>query len=217
MIAGYLRVSTCKQHLTNQKEEIQRYAAARNFCVDTWVTEIVSGKKNERERKLGLLLKKMKAGDTLIVTEISRLSRTLTDIMSIMGRCLEKKIHLYTTKEGYTFDDSINSKVLCFAFGLVAEIERNLISLRTREALAARRANGVILGRRSGSCTKMNILRQNRSEILRLLEEGNRIKDICARFGLSRETFNKFRRADDGISRAVAEARTRATGRAGGY
>ena len=117
MIVGYLRVSTCRQHLTNQQEEIQRFAAERHLNVDRWVTEIVSGKKNERERKLGPLLRKMTAGDTIIVTEISRLSRTMTDIMSIMGKCLKKKINLYTTKEGYAFDESINSKVLCFAFG----------------------------------------------------------------------------------------------------
>lgn len=102
MIIGYLRVSTGKQHLTNQKEEILRYAESRQIKVDCWVTEIVSGKKNEKERKLGHLLRKMKAGDTLIVTEISRLSRTMTDIMAIMGKCLRKNIRLYTTKEGYS-------------------------------------------------------------------------------------------------------------------
>mgnify|MGYP000570950219 CR=1 FL=1 len=126
--------------------------------MDVWVTEVVSGKTRERDRKLGTLLRRMKRGDTLVVTEISRLSRTLTDIMSIMGRCLKKQINLYTTKEGYTFDNTINSKVLCFAFGLVAEIERNLISARTKEALAARREQGVILGRRKGSYTKLQRL-----------------------------------------------------------
>ena len=208
MIVGYLRVSTCKQHLTNQKEEIQRYAATRHISVDCWVTEIVSGKKNERERKLGPLLRRMKAGDTLIVTEISRLSRTLTDIMNIMGKCLQKKIKLYTTKEGYTFDDTINSKVLCFAFGLVAEIERNLISLRTREALAARKANGAVLGRKTGSCTKRNILMKNKEKVLRMLREGQSIKSICEHFELSRETFNKFRKLDRDISRAITVRRS---------
>lgn len=208
MIVGYLRISTCRQHLTNQQEEILRFAAGRHLSVDRWVTEIVSGKKNERERKLGPLLRRMKAGDTLIVTEISRLSRTLTDIMNIMGKCLQKKIKLYTTKEGYTFDDTINSKVLCFAFGLVAEIERNLISLRTREALAARKANGAVLGRKAGSCTKRNILMKNKEKVLRMLREGQSIKSICEHFELSRETFNKFRKQDRDISRAITARRS---------
>lgn len=150
MIVGYLRVSTEKQHLGNQQEEIKRFAESRNLTIDKWVTEIVSGRKHERDRKLGSLLRRMKRGDTLIVTEVSRLSRTLTDIMAIMGKCLKKEINLLTTKEGYSFDNSINSKVLCFAFGLVAEIERNLISMRTKEALALRKAEGMVLGRKKG-------------------------------------------------------------------
>ena len=104
MIVGYLRVSTERQHPANQQDEIRRFAKNRNWEVDVWVTEVVSGKTRERDRKLGTLLRRMKRGDTLVVTEISRLSRTLTDIMSIMGRCLKKQINLYTTKEGYTFE-----------------------------------------------------------------------------------------------------------------
>lgn len=142
MVIGYLRVSTGKQHPANQKNEISRFTEGRGLEVEKWVTEIVSGKTRESDRKLGRLLKRMHKGDILIVTEISRLSRTLTDIMNIMGKCLEKGINLYTTKEGYSFDDTINSKVLCFAFGLVAEIERNLISMRAKEALAVRKAEG---------------------------------------------------------------------------
>lgn len=171
MIVGYLRVSTERQHPANQQDEIRRFAKNRNWEVDVWVTEVVSGKTRERDRKLGTLLRRMKRGDTLVVTEISRLSRTLTDIMSIMGRCLKKQINLYTTKEGYTFDNTINSKVLCFAFGLVAEIERNLISMRTKEALARRKAEGVVLGRRKGSFTKLNVLAENRLAVIRMLDE----------------------------------------------
>ncbi|EKC68141.1 multiple promoter invertase, partial [human gut metagenome] len=159
-----------------------------------WVTEVVSGKTRERDRKLGTLLRRMKRGDTLVVTEISRLSRTLTDIMSIMGRCLKKQINLYTTKEGYTFDNTINSKVLCFAFGLVAEIERNLISMRTKEALARRKAEGVVLGRRKGSFTKLNVLAENRLAVIRMLDEDRSVAQICRRYGLSRDTFDRFRR-----------------------
>ncbi len=122
MTVAYLIISTEKQHLNNQREEILRFAALRDLHAERWVTEVVSGRKSGRERKLGNALARMKRGDTLVVTELSRLSRTLTEIMSIMGMCLERGIVLYSTKDGYAFDDSINSKVLCFAFGLAAEI-----------------------------------------------------------------------------------------------
>ena len=140
MIIGYLRVSTEKQNPENQRDEIRRFAEEKSLAVDSWVVETASGKRPYRKRKLGRLLRRLRSGDVLIVTEISRLSRSLTEIMAIMGYCLEKEVCIYTTKERYTFDNSINSKVLCFAFGLVAEIERNLISMRTKEALALKRA-----------------------------------------------------------------------------
>lgn len=98
--------------------------------------------------------------------------------MSIMGKCLEKGISLYSVKDGYTFDDSINSKVLCFAFGLVAEIERNLISMRTKEALALRRSEGIVLGRKKGSYTKFQILIDNRNSVINMLKEGKTITYI---------------------------------------
>ena len=203
MIIGYLRVSTGKQNLANQEDEIRRFAESKNFKIDNWVTEVVSGKKEQKDRKLGSLLNRMKRVDTLIVTEISRLSRTLTDIMTIMGKCLNKEINLYTTKEGYSFDNSINSKVLCFAFGLVAEIERNLISMRTKEALALKRAEGVILGRKKGSCPKMKMLIENRQQIIDMLNQNKSIMDVCKRFNLSRDTFSKFRMMYPSVQRAV--------------
>lgn len=205
MIVAYLRVSTNKQHLSNQQDEIQRFVQSKSMTVNRWVTEIVSGKKNKKERKLGSVLKKLKEGDTLIVTELSRLSRTLTDIMAIMGQCLEKKITLYSTKDGYAFDNSINSKVLCFAFGLVAEIERNLISMRTREALALRKAEGVILGRRKGSYTKLKILMDNRREVIGMLESGKTIASICRHYDVSRDTFNNLKARYRSVSDAVRE------------
>ena len=110
MTIAYLRVSTGKQHLENQKEEIEKFAARKNLTINRWVTEVVSGKKKENDRKLGRLLKSLKKGDILIVTELSRLSRTLLDIMSILHRCLEMNITVYSTKDGYAFDNSINSK-----------------------------------------------------------------------------------------------------------
>lgn len=216
MITGYLRVSTGKQHPANQKDEISRFATSRNWTVDNWVTEVASGSKQERERKLGMLLRRMKRGDTLIVTEISRLSRTLTDVMAIMGKCLKKEINLYTTKEGYSFDNSINSKVLCFAFGLVAEIERNLISMRTKEALALRRAQGVVLGRRKGSYTKLNVLAENRQLIVRMLRQDKSVNEICRHLGLSRDTFDRFRRVCPAVEREVLAKEARRKSRQAG-
>ena len=204
MTIGYLRVSTGKQHPANQKDEIERFAAQKNITVNRWVVEVASGSKSEKDRKLGRLLKTMQPGDTLIVTEISRLSRTLTEIMSIMGKCLEKGILLYTTKEGYTFDNTINSKVLCFAFGLVAEIERNLISMRTKEALAMRKAEGVKLGRRHGSYTKMNVLKENIAHVVSMLNQGSTIADVCRKFHVSRETFSRFRASFSEVDAAVS-------------
>ena len=209
MIIAYLRISTGKQFLSNQREEIRRYADGRNWVIDQWVTEVASGNRKGSDRKLGILLKQMKRGDTLIVTEVSRLSRTLTDIMGIMGLCLEKGINLYTTKEGYSFDNSINSKVLCFAFGLVAEIERNLISLRTREALALRKAEGITLGRKKGSYTKRNILSDNVSNIIKMLKRDKSVADICRHFRVSRDTFTKFRKEHPEVQKALNDKEKR--------
>lgn len=192
MTIGYLRVSTRKQNPENQRDEIRRFVEEKGMSIDRWVVEVVSGKTDENRRKLGFLLKKLHRGDTIVITEISRLSRNLTNIMSIMGRCLESGIHLYTTKERYVFDDSINSKVLCFAFGLVAEIERNLISMRTREALALRKAEGVKLGRKKGSCVKQEVLKENAERIETMRSSGCTVAEICRAIGVSRDTFYRY-------------------------
>ena len=192
MIVAYLRVSTGHQVLDNQSNEISKYADAKGIIIDKWVTEVVSGKRKGSERKLGAAIKKMKEGDPLIVTEISRLSRTLMDIMSIMGTLLQKGVNLYSIKDGYSFDNSINSKVLIFAFGLVAEIERNLISLRTKEALELRKLQGVKLGRPKNTLRKMNILIDNISSIVKALERGEAKAKICRRYRMSFSTFTRF-------------------------
>lgn len=193
MIVGYIRVSTGKQHPENQKEEIARFAETTDLTIDRWVVEVVSGKKEVKGRKLGSLLKRLKKGDTIITTEVSRLSRSLTEIMGIMGNCISRGISIYTTKEKYKFDDSINSKVLCFAFGLVAEIERNLISMRTKEALAVRKAEGKTLGRKKGEAPKMNHLFKNTEQIRDMLKQGRSDKDIYLELGVSKATYYKYK------------------------
>lgn len=192
MIVAYLRVSTGHQVLDNQKNEVEKYVAAKGMTVDRWVTEIVSGTKKGRDRKIGALVKQLRRGDTLLITEISRLSRTLMDIMSIVGELLEKGVTLYSIKDGYTFDDTINSKVLLFAFGLVAEIERNLISMRTKEALDLRRRQGITLGRREGSYRKLNVLEENREKVDEALANGVPIASICRKYKVSYSTFYRF-------------------------
>lgn len=199
MKIGYIRVSTGKQNPDNQKDEIRRFAEEKSLTIDKWAIEIVSGKIQYRKRKLGKILKRMHSGDTLIVTEISRLSRSLTEIMTIMGYCLEKEICIYTTKERYAFDNSINSKVLCFAFGLVAEIERNLISMRTREALALRKSEGVTLGRKCGSEVKMKLIEENEEQIEIMLAKGMSITKICRTIGVARSTWYKYQHKKEGL------------------
>ena len=150
MIYAYIRVSTEKQTVENQRQEIIRFCDTKELSIDKWIKETVSGTKNTDNRRLGALLKKIKKDDILIISEISRLSRKLMDIMEILRICMEKEVTVYSIKEGYELGDTIVSKVLAFAFGLSAEIERNLISQRTKEGLARARANGVKLGRKKG-------------------------------------------------------------------
>lgn len=193
MNVAYLRVSTERQHVKNQQEEIIRYAGEHGLTIDKWKTEIVSGRCKKEKRQLGYLLKSLKAGDVLIVTELSRLSRSLYEIMNILNHCLEHDITLYSTKDGYAFDNSINSKVLAFAFGLVAEIERNLISIRTREALAVRRRSGIRLGRPADYCPKHQLLNREEIRIEEMLAQGTSISTICRKYGVARSTFYKYR------------------------
>lgn len=190
MIYAYIRVSTDKQHTFNQKFEIERYLKRKELSVGKWVEETVSGIKKTSDRKLGKLLKKMNAGDLLIVSEISRLGRDLLNIMGILHFSMEKKLKIVAIKENYELGDNINSKVLAFAFGLSAEIERCLISARTKEALAKRKADGVILGRPNGRDYK--ILSEQKELVFELLHSGISKVDIISRLGIKRSSLYNF-------------------------
>ena len=147
MIYGYCRISTEHQVVSNQKHGIQAFADENNIQISQWVEETISSRKPLNERKLGKLLKKLKKGDILIATELSRLGRNLLEVMGILQNCLEKECQIWTLKENYRLGADIQSKVLAFAFSLASEIERQLISDRTRESLKRVKAEGKHIGR----------------------------------------------------------------------
>ena len=196
MIYAYLRVSTQDQVLENQLFEIQSFAVGRGIVIDRYVEEHVSGTTAASGRKLGWLLRMLRPGDTLIVSEISRLSRRMTEIMTIMQRILDRKVTLYSIKESYSFENSINSKVLCFAFGIAAEIERDLISQRTKEALAVRRRNGVVLGRPRGSGKLSRLSADDRQRII--CSPPHECRALCRSLGISPSSYYKLRREAGG-------------------
>lgn len=150
MIYGYIRVSCDKQTVENQRFEIARFCHSRGMAVDGWIEETISGTRAYTKRELGKLLRRVGKDDLIICAELSRLGRNLFMIMEILNICMTRECRVWTIKDNYRLGDDIQSKVLAFAFGLSAEIERNLISQRTKEALARRRAEGVALGRPKG-------------------------------------------------------------------
>jgi DNA invertase Pin-like site-specific DNA recombinase len=154
MIYGYIRVSTDKQTTDNQRFEILKYADEKQLKVDRWIEETISATKHLSHRKLGQLIDTMQEGDTLIVTEVSRLGRSIMEVMSILHTLMEKEVKVFTTKERYELGNNINSKVLAFAFSLSAEIERSMISSRTKEALARKKSEGKRLGRPKGKLSQ---------------------------------------------------------------
>lgn len=209
MVIAYLRVSTGKQHLVNQQNEIFRYAKQKELRVDRWITETVSGKIDRNKRRLGRIIQNLHAGDTLIVTELSRLSRSLHEIMLIMKYCIDNGVFVYSTKDGYCFDDSINSKVLSFAFGLSAEIEHKLISQRTKEALATLKAQGKPVGRQKGTDRKMQGLIRQKSDLLSAINDGATLVELYDKLNVSQDTFRRFRSLNPDVEEAIRERRHR--------
>lgn len=192
MIYGYLRVSTDKQTLENQRYDINQFCDRSVFVVDKWIEETISGAKDLKDRKLGKLLKKMKKDDILICSELSRPGRNLLMIMGILNECMNRDIQVWTIKDNYRLGSDINSKVLAFAFGLSAEIERNLISQRTKEALARKKAEGVILGRPKGRKSTKTKLTGQEKKIKELLNKNVSYSAIGRILGVHRLTVSKF-------------------------
>ncbi|MDR3189761.1 MAG: master DNA invertase Mpi family serine-type recombinase [Lactobacillaceae bacterium] len=193
MIYGYIRVSTDKQTVKNQKFEISGYCDKFGLEINKWVSETISASKKLSDRKFGRLMKHLKKGDVVIVSEISRLGRNLLQVMSILNECMEKDVMVITVKEGYELGNNINSKVLAFAFGLSAEIERNLISQRTKEALARKKAEGVVLGRPKGSSNITSLkLYRIKDKVILLRENGWSYSKIARKYHVNRITVANF-------------------------
>lgn len=193
MIYGYIRVSTDRQDTEAQKIGIVQKAKELGLSVESWISDDgVSGTKEPEKRLLGKLLKKVKDGDVIISSEISRLGRNLFMIMRILEHCMKVKAKVYTVKDGYKLCDDIESKVLAFAFGLAAEIERDMISKRTKEALAHKRAEGVVLGRPMGCKSKELKLDKREVEIKKYLDKGISFSAIARLIGSHRLTVGKI-------------------------
>ncbi len=192
MIYGYIRVSTDKQTVENQRFEVVEFCKQKEIIVDKWIEETISGTKELNHRRLGKLVRKMKSGDILICTELSRLGRNLLMIMSILNDCMQKDVRIWTIKDNFRLGDDISSKVLAFAFGLAAEIERNLISQRTKEALARKKAEGVILGRPKGKKSSKKKLTGKEKQIKEMLEAGISYSAIARYLKVHRLTVSNF-------------------------
>ena len=177
---GYLRVSTADQDLEKNKADILKLANANGLGQVEFVEEAVSGRVSWKKRKIAQLLKNCQAGDAIVVSELSRLGRSMLECMEILSIALERDIAIYAVKGNWRLDQTIQSKVVAMAFSMASEIERDLISQRTTEALRAKKAAGMKLGRPKGpGKSKLDAFRP---EIEALLANGSTQKFISVRY-----------------------------------
>ena len=191
-VYAYIRVSTVTQSYESQEYEIRKYCESRHMEVHKWITESTSGTVAVEKRSLGRLIRKMSKGDLLICTELSRLGRNMLMIMGVLNQCSAKGVAIHTIKDNFDLSDNINSKIIAFAFALAAEIERNLISQRTKEALAVKKMAGVKLGRPAGSSRKKDMINGNKSEVLKLIRSGHSLSSVAKAYGIHRNTLRKY-------------------------
>lgn len=187
---AYLRVSTTDQNLEKNKFEILQLANYKGLGQVQWVEETVSGRVSWRQRKIATVLEQLQSGDSLIVSELSRLGRSMLECMEILSIAFQKGIHLYAVKGNWRLDNSIQSKIVAMAFSMAAEIERDLISQRTKEALAARKMAGMKLGRPRG--IGKSKLDAYRPEIEALLDNGSKQTFIARRYGTTPANLSRW-------------------------
>ncbi len=169
---AYLRVSTDQQDLNNQRHGILEYANRLGLAGLKFVEDTASGKTNWKERKSGeLLINTMQKGDVIIFAEVSRMARSTLQVLEILEYASEHEYQVHIAKQNMRFDDSLNAKITATVLGLAAEIEREFISARTKEALAKRKTEGVQLGRPKGKAKKVK-LDEHEKDIRRYLKLG---------------------------------------------
>lgn len=192
MTYGYIRVSTNHQNMDNQRLEIEKFCRDSGIIIDKWIEEQISGTKQPGSRKLGkVLMKEAQKDDVIICTELSRLGRSLIMIMNVLQYFLENGTKVWTIKDGYRLGDDIQSKVLAFAFGLSAEIERKLISERTKQGLVRARLNGKRIGRQPGSKPSYYKLTAYDSYIKSELKKGRSRRSLSIELNVAPATLNR--------------------------
>ena len=189
---AYIRVSTEKQNLEVQHYEIENYAKINNITIDHWIEEKASGAKSVKERRLSGIIRKSKRGDTIIVTECSRLGRSIQIVSQVMNSCLEKGVSIVALKENYTLRDDCISKLILTVYSFVAEQEREYIVERTKEGLAAKKRAGYKLGRPEGSTNRKYKLDDHREKIEKMLRSGKSKKSIAKKFKVNVSTLYDF-------------------------
>lgn len=193
MIYAYLRVSTDDQDTANQRMGVEAKARALGLAIDKYIIDDgISGTVEPNKRKLGKLLKQIQPGDVIIVSELSRFGRRLFMLFDILKRLLDKNVRVYSVKDGYSLDETLQSKVLAFAFGMAAEIERDMISQRTRESLARIKASGRKLGRPFGSKNKKHAMDGKHGIATQLLSQGHTKTYVAKSINVSLRTLNRY-------------------------
>lgn len=192
MIYGYLRVSSDEQDVNSQKQGVEQFAKDRNLNIDKYITdEGVSGGKDPDKRNLGPLLQLLNKDDVIICSEISRLGRDLYMVMDILHYCMEKGCIIYTVKDKFVLGDDIQSKVLAFAFGLSAEIERQMIRQRTKEGLRLRMKLGVLVGRPIGRLSENVKLDAVKDKVIEQYNWGVPLRRLAENFNVDRNTISR--------------------------
>ena len=190
---GYIRVSTDHQNTENQKLAILEYANQRHLSINTWIDTKTSSRRSTKERRIDEMLSVLEEGDTLIVAELSRLGRSVGQIAILVDELLKKKIRVICLKENITLNGraDLQTKVMITMFSLFAEIERDLISERTKEGLARARTEGKLLGRPKGTIGKSK-LDGKEKEIKEYLAKKVNRANIARIYGVTFPTIENF-------------------------